>query len=245
VPVSGRKVFEIPFTVQAPGTYQVPAIDFAYFDPASESYKVVRTEPISFTVMEGTGKPGYVLDTITHAKPKSFSQQMGENRGWVVAVIGFLIALGLFLWVKNDKKQQSKITTPSAVEEEKMVAEDASTAFANLAAAAPQNPLTHSEECLQSEDCRAFYKLLNQEFKTFLAAKFSINAQELTAKNVSSKMDKAGIDNELSLSTQQLLQDIDWQLYTPYERNDAMHEIYGKCQDVIQTIQTTYHPAIP
>ncbi len=245
VPVSGRKVFEIPFTVQAPGNYQVPAIDFAYFDPESESYKVVRTEPISFTVNKSTVKPGYLLDTIVQAKPKSFSQQMGENRGWVVAVIGLLIALGLFLWVRSDKRQQAKMVGTTAVAGDTIAEPDPGTDFASLAAEAPQNPLSLSEECLQSDDCRAFYTLLNQEFKTFLTSKFAITTQELTSKNVSSRMDKAGIDNDLALNTQQLLQDIEWQLYTPFERNDAMHEYYGRCQDVIQSIQTTYHPATP
>ncbi len=57
-------------------------------------------------------------------------------------------------------------------------------------------------------------------------------------------MDKAGIENDLSLSTQQLLQDIEWQLYTPFERNDAMHTYYARSQEVIQSIQAACHHAI-
>lgn len=245
VPVSGRKVFEIPFTVPAPGNYTVPAIAFAYFDPTTESYQVVHTAAIPFTVSMGSGKPNYTLDTIVHAPPKSFSQQMGENRGWVVGSIGLLIALGLFVWVRHDKKQHRNLAVAPVVEAEAAEENQTNNILASLAAAAPQNPLSLSEDCLQSEDCRAFYTLLNQEFKTFLAAKFSIGAQELTAKSVTYQMDKAAIDNELALKTQQLLQDIEWQLYTPFERNDAMHDYYARCQEVVQSIQTSYHPVTP
>ena len=240
VPVSGRKIFEISFTVQTPGTYQVPPIDFAFFDPASESYKVVGTKPISFSVQKGSGKPTSAVASIAQRKTKSFSQQIGENRGWVVVAIAFFIGLGLFFWIRGDKKQQAIIkAVPSA-----MATVPTQNIFA-IAAAAVQNPLSLSEECMASDDCRAFYTLLNREFKLYLSAKFSLGAQELTAKKLSSQMDKAGLDNELSIHTQQLLQDIEWQLYTPFERNEAMQEFYSRCQEVIQSIHTNYHPVSP
>ena len=51
-------------------------------------------------------------------------------------------------------------------------------------------------------------------------------------------MDKAGIENEVALQTQELLKDIEWQLYTPFERNDEMEKLYNRSQDLVKSIQT-------
>jgi hypothetical protein len=38
------------------------------------------------------------------------------------------------------------------------------------------------------------------------------------------------------LQLQQLLQEIEWQLYTPFERNETMGLIYSRTQAVLQLI---------
>ena len=49
-------------------------------------------------------------------------------------------------------------------------------------------------------------------------------------------MDKKGIANETVLKLQKLMQEIEWQLYTPFERNDAMHEKYRQAHELVQMI---------
>ena len=102
------------------------------------------------------------------------------------------------------------------------------------------NPLALAENCLQSEECVDFYSLLNHDIKHYLADKFNLNLQDLNAKKISSVMDKAGIDNELALQTQELLKDIEWQLYTPFERNEEMEKLYNRSQGLVKSIQTCH-----
>jgi len=51
-------------------------------------------------------------------------------------------------------------------------------------------------------------------------------------------MDKRNISNDTVLQLQRLLQEIEWQLYTPFERNERMKELYNNAQDIIQLINT-------
>ena len=88
-----------------------------------------------------------------------------------------------------------------------------------------------------STDCTAFYTLLNTEFKSWLAEKFSMEQQDVSVKTINQVLDKAGIENGTALAVEQLMQDIEWQLYTPFERNDTMNEIYSRAQQVLQTIE--------
>jgi BatD DUF11 like domain len=237
VPVSGRRIFEIPFTVQAAGKHEVPAIELSYFDPAAAAYRTIRTKAIPFDVVKGSNKRAQLPGSVLHQQPKSFSQKIGENRWWVVSVIALGMLLGLWFWVRHDKNETDREKLMPVLED--AAQEQAQNIpFSQKADEGMKDPLRLSAECLGNEDCRGFYALLNQELKTFLATKFSLPMQEINAKNVSAKMDEAGIDNEVALNTQKLMQDIEWQLYTPYERTDTMHELYARCRQIIGSMHT-------
>ena len=237
VPVSGRKIFEIPFTVSKEGSYILPAVTFSYFDPASGSYKTSVSDPITIRVVRGTGNTATYVDASVQPPSFSLASTLFKNRTWLVCIIGILIALGLFFWMRLDAKKQTASVSaaglPETPQTENLFVEETVSLIS-------RNPLAMAENCLQSEECVDFYSLLNHDLKNYLANKFSLNLQDLNAKKISLVMDKAGIDNELALQTQELLQDIEWQLYTPFERNDEMGKFYNRSQDLVKSIQTSH-----
>jgi hypothetical protein len=81
-----------------------------------------------------------------------------------------------------------------------------------------------------------FYSLLYGEMKEWLAYRFALDKQAIDVKTISTALDKAGIDNEVVLQLQQVLQEIEWQLYTPFERDETMALIYSRSQAVLQSI---------
>ncbi len=91
---------------------------------------------------------------------------------------------------------------------------------------------------MNDPECVAFYSILMGEIKSFLANKFLIPEEEVNKKRLAEKMDSIGILNETVLSLQQLLQDIEWQLYTPFERNEKMDSLYRRSNELLQLINT-------
>ncbi|RYD77702.1 MAG: protein BatD [Sphingobacteriales bacterium] len=236
VPVSGRKTFVIPFTVNTAGEHTIPLIRFSYFDPAKATYQTDSSKPIAFTVVKGSTGPSYDIDTLSQKKPVSVAQQIFSNREWIVGAVALLIMGGLFLWNKNDRKAKIK----KRIAEEKFKIEQEKFEKVQLATIAekPQNPLHKTEECLNSTDCTDFYKLLNVEFKQWLSHKFSLEIQDVNSKKIAAAFDKSAIDNSTTLQVQQLMQEIEWQLYTPFDRTDTMHDLYSRAQSAIQTINS-------
>ena len=53
VPIQGSKTFSYPFTVSKAGKYTIDSIAFSYFDPATSSYKTLRTAPLEVIVKKG------------------------------------------------------------------------------------------------------------------------------------------------------------------------------------------------
>lgn len=241
VPVSGRKIFEIPFTVQAKGNYEIPSIEFSFFNPATGTYKTLHTKPIAFSVKEGTANKTFYGSTPAIKKEEgTISKWVFKQRGFAIVGIALIMALVLLVWLKQDKKKNKTITVQNKIEPNGKEEQTLHYAMAN--AAEPQNPLQLAEECLHTTECNEFYSILNQELKTYLSHRFSIPVQEINVKKILAAMDVAGIDNEIALQIQQLIKDIEWQLFTPFERNESMNELYNRAQSLLQLIQT-YHLA--
>lgn len=137
------------------------------------------------------------------------------------------------IYVKKDKSNRREHKNIPLNNEEKIAEELVQTSMVNQ-----QNPLLKSEECLYHGDCSGFYPLLNTELKHYLSNKFSISPAEVNTKNIAIAMDKLNISNNSVLQLQQLLQEIEWQLYTPFERNERMKELYEHAHDIISLINS-------
>ena len=234
VPVSGSKIFEYNFSANAPGEYSLPAIDFSYFDPVSASYKTITTKPFAFTVTKATGQ--MLMENIpgSNKEPVTGINKIFNNRWWIIVFIGILVLAGLLIWVKKDKAA-SKINKEPVVKDEEELKLDR---IIETAAINQRNPLEKTTECLYRANCTGFYSLLNTELKSFLANKFSVAAIDINTRGIAAVMDRKNISNDTVLQLQELLKQIEWQVYTPFERNEKMNAMYQEAQDIIQLINT-------
>lgn len=231
VPVTGKKIFEYPFTLDIPGIYTFPPITFDYFDPIKKVYKTLQSNPISFTVTgQVIAKALQSMPDSTDYKKAAFKKIFYE-RTWLVAIIALLFIAGIFIYLRNESARQKK---KQALERQRQGME---TVIEN-SAINQTNPLSQSEKCLGDDDCGQFYGVLLGEIKQFLAHKLDINPEDFNNKKIAEKMDAKNISNETVLSLQQLLHELEWQLYTPFERNEKMIDLYTRSHELLQMINT-------
>jgi hypothetical protein len=229
IPLSGSKIFEIPFAVFNAGNYALPKISFSFFDVASGMYKTVSAAEIKITITKGLG----INNKISTSKKATVSSSPSKFPYLLIAilfaVIGFLSAI--FFWVRKTKKE--KIVLPK-MEKEEIKLENKSNIPEDFSF--NKNYLEKTEACLATANCNDFYTIINAEFKSFLSNKYRTAKEQLNSKSLLAEMDKAGVDNSIMLQTQQLLQDIEWQLYTPFVRNEKLNDMYARAQTIIQML---------
>jgi len=233
VPVSGRKIFEYPFAVSTAGNYTLPEVSFSFFDTQDAKYKTVTSKPLEITVTRGSGKTKTIIAEDKKPEP-NFLVQFFSNRLRVVSLVAVLIIIGLIVWLKRDKIQEKKIIAAPAIPEaavENPVEE---------ILMAQENPLATAEACLDAENNTLFYAELNMGLKHYLAGKFSIPAEALNRKNITEKLDAKGISNETSVQLQDLMNQIEWHLYTPHTDDVKRREMYERAHDLVQMLNT-YH----
>ncbi len=230
IPISGSKTFEIPFSVQNTGNYIFPSINFSFFDPATASYKILSTKEIPFSVVKSTAVAAAPA-AVFHQKEESIFNKLFARRWLIILLIAGIIFVALILFLIRKEKKDSPVRLPAdaaVLNHEKK--------FSNIINAAQQNPLSKTAQCLLQEECITFYSILNAELKDYLAKIFNYNSAAINTKTISTIMEKAGIGNDTSLLVVQLIKDIEWQLYTPFEKTEQVNSIYARAQTVIQML---------
>lgn len=231
VPVYGRKVFEYGFSADKPGTYIIPAINFSYFDPVSGIYKSTSSKQLTVTVtnaVAGASMPGGIM---SKREPVSGINRIFNNRWWIIFFIASIVIPGLVFWIRREKKRTATVTA-SLVEEQPLEEP------VNIPVMSPLNPLSGAEACLDDENCRIFYRQLNNELKQFFANRFNVSSESVNSRQIASILDRNHISNETALQVQQLLQKIEWKTYTPFERDEDLRILYNQAQDIIHLVNT-------
>ncbi|CAN5730594.1 BatD family protein [soil metagenome] len=234
VPVNGNKTFEYSFSANTPGDYMLPAISFSYFDAGTASYKTIGTKPLPFTVTKATGPVVLANRPVNSKTAVTGINRIFNNRWWIIVFLAIVMLSGMLIWVRNERRVAEKHTIPVLLNEEQLKLNS----IIETSAINQQNPLEKTEACLFRDDCISFYSLLNVELKSYLSKKFAVEPININTGTVAAIMDKQNISNDTVLQLQQLLKQIEWQLYTPFERNDKMNAMYQEAQDILQMINT-------
>ena len=227
VPVTGSKSFEYIFTVIKAGTYTLPAVEYSYFDVAQKTYKTLTTTPTVITVTKGTGKVTAAKnDSIVKTDKERFFDIIFFNRLWIIIPAAFIIFTGLFFWIKKENSKEAAVADAKKEKKELVVINKP---------VLSGNPLTHTEDKLVQHDSKGFYEVLNKEFRQFLAVQLQVPLETINKKRIAEELDKKDVAVNTSLQIQQLLNDIEWQLYTPFVDENKMEEIYQSANTIVHS----------
>ncbi len=121
VPMTGTKSFDYIFTPRVAGHYTIPAVNFSYFDPASQSYKTAETKPLELQVTPAVKREKSRPATDGSREEVSTAARIGqmakEHMEWILA--GLLVAgVTIYFWRQNRqlrKTDPSRTVTASAL----------------------------------------------------------------------------------------------------------------------------------
>ncbi len=106
---SGYKQFEYPFIPRSQGEYTIPSVEFSYFDPASESYVVRKSQPFTLSVSADESRTslggGDATTTLQRGLTKEDVKMLGrdirfikiESGGLTAVVSPFILSVNYFV----------------------------------------------------------------------------------------------------------------------------------------------------
>ncbi|MEO8861971.1 MAG: BatD family protein, partial [Ginsengibacter sp.] len=231
VPMKGKKTFTFPFTIAKAGNYTIAPVSFSYFDPESVSYKQLSTQPLTIHVKQGNGvanNTSFLKKIIQNPENNSVLENYG-----VYFIAGLvLLSITLFsLYQKNKVKKKEALLKAISKEDDEDDELENEDQFV-----IPENPLAEAHEKLMEENSIAFYSVLDNSFKKYLAWKFKVPTEELTKKRVIEELDKCNVGLGTSLRLSSLMENIELNLYTPPSDSNHLKEVYEKASEVVSLL---------
>ncbi len=86
------------------------------------------------------------------------------------------------------------------------------------------------------ENSPAFYHVLDVSLKKYLSAKFKVPPEELSRKRLSEELDNCNVGLGTSIRLNNLLENIEINLYAPPSNVNEMKQVYEKAAEVISLL---------
>ena len=254
VPMSGSKSFDYVFTARVSGNYTIPAVNFSYFDPSSQTYKTAGSEPLELRVTAGTKKKQHTATDAVSQTASSAGSRLGrfllDHLEILLAILLFCGVI-LYFWRQKlrlkkkdgDKKEPGPVkrasvsapaTAPAPVQPRSGARDIAAlTATTYLPVAPAADPLLEARQFFDAGDYKAFYREVNRAIWKSIDKKLEFPSSELNKQNVIRQLELRGWDAPSVLSLENILNECELNLYTPAYDTYNMQQLLRQAEWIL------------
>ncbi|RYY21801.1 MAG: hypothetical protein EOO04_17480, partial [Chitinophagaceae bacterium] len=217
-PLSGKKTFDYAISARDTGSYTIPPISFSYFDPRTEKYKTIVTEPITFDVAPSLKKPFFSKDAVQSLIKRPL------HLYWFGAV-----ALAIIVWVSyqlftgRKKKEEPVLAAEPVVE-------------AEPERVLPVLLFVNARKSMRNDDARGFHREVQQVLWKIAADRCEVLPSFLNKQNISFELQKQAIPTAVINNFLTVLNECEWALYTPDHVVEDMEELLDKAVTVSEAL---------
>lgn len=243
--ISGSKVIEYTFIPRHSGNYDIPSVQLAYFDTQAKSYKVIATPVYKLQVAKGAGGESaspvvsnytekedvkqigkdirYIATEDVEIKPET-APLFGSALCWLMFVIPLLLALGLFVVLRNVARENANLTLVKNKKANKVA----------------QKRLKVAQKLLKDGNKDKYYEEVLKAVWTYLSDKLSIPVASLTKEKVESELASKNIDKELIDGFIGILNTCEFARYAPGSGQQEMGNLFDETVRAISTLEERY-----
>jgi hypothetical protein len=209
-PLSGSKLFTIPFTPKSEGALSIPAVTFRYFDPEKGDYATVASNPVELNVLPAR-KPA--LTTVREEKPASAWRYILSGFGIIV------VAVGIYLLLKRGAPHpiagKAQVIKPMEKEETKTEPE--------------KDVLESIRSAFEKGDSKLFYKQLNLVIDQCMMNKYQVDGRY----NWELALAQKGVDAETIREIRELKKEAELAMYTPFVMEAKMVDDLARIERIV------------
>ncbi len=242
---NGYKQFEYPFIPRSQGEYTIPAVEFSYFDPQTESYKVRTTQPFVMSVSadENTTTIGDGVSTLQRSISKEDVKVLGRDIRFIkidsagLAVIGtpFMLSIGYFIAIFAILALA--LIAFVLLRHNINVSENVVLAKGKKANKVAVQRFKEAKKYMSEQNERAFYEEMMKGLWGYMSDKFNIPVSNLTRESVREELTKRGVSAGDVKGFVDIITQCDEAQYSPLAAAH-MGEVYGEALKLISNIET-------
>ncbi len=241
---TGYKEFEYPFIARSEGNYTIPAVKFSYFDPSTNAYTVLNTNPFSVTITpdssarsgaaqveRGVSKMdisllGSDIRFIKLGKAKFTPVRDPLILSWIYfVVVAAVVLIYILLFVllrrkirdsKNEALRRGKRANKMAVQRFKI-----------------------AKKAMDENNERLFYEEMLRGLWGYMSDKLNIPVADLTKECFRDELIKSGGDNDVAQAFSAIITRCDEAQYSPMA-SSQMSDVYGCGLQLLSQIETLF-----
>lgn len=234
--VEGNMVYDFLAVPRNQGTYEIPAIEFVYYDVSTNSYKTIKTQSFKLEVAKGDGNSGTPADysslknqDIHPIKEGEVKIQnindifYGSSTYWVLLTVLFVLFVGILVIFRKRAINNSNIT-------------DLRKKKANRIAT---KRLKYASQLMLANEHDKFYDEVLRTLWGYVGAKLNIPVEQLSKDNISEKLMSKNIDDDTITMFIHAIDECEYNRYAPGDIKGNMNQTFEAAMSAIIKIENT------
>ena len=238
--LEGSKIYDFLIVPRHQGKYELPPVEFTYFDTTTRSYKTVHSEGFTLDVAKGSG-PGTVNDftnqaglqelnkDIRYIKTGSVHQKgldnffFGSVGYWVSLVVLALIFISLFVIFRQRAIDNANVTKMRGKKANKVATKR----------------LKKAATLMTQNKPGEFYDEVLRALWGYVGDKLNIPVEQLSHDNISQRLAEHQTDAATISQFIEALDECEYERYAPGDPKGNMNKVYEKAMTAIEKIEET------
>ena len=234
--MTGTKKAEYLAIPRRAGSFSIPPVEFSYFNPGSDSYQTLYSEPYELSVVKGKETEGdggvyasnqedikylgsdvrHIMNDGAHLKPKHTT--FFTSPTYFSILLGLLVVFVVLLFVLKKRAEMAKDTAANRNRKADKVA---------------RGRLKNAYQHLKAKDQDKFYVEMSQALWGYIADKLGIERSKLSMDTVSETMKEKNVPDELTQQFVDTLNSCEFARFAPGNAEEKMDDLYQRGIDVI------------
>ncbi len=236
--LEGSTIYDFLIVPRHQGKYEIPPIEFTYFDTSANTYKTVRTEGFELNVSKGSGTSSVSDFTgqqdlkelnkdIRHIKTGKATQHdldhffFGSTAYWVSLLVLALIFISLFVIFRQRAIDNANVTKMRGKKANKVATKR----------------LKKAAKLMTDNKPNEFYDEVLRALWGYVGDKLSIPVEQLSHDNISQRLSERGVEPAVITKFIEALDECEFERYAPGDPKGNMNKVYEKAMTAIEEIE--------
>ena len=236
--VEGSMIYDILAVPRHPGKFEIPPIEFVYFNTATQKYETVKSEGFTLNVAKGSGSAKVSDFTgqedlqllnkdIRHIKTGASRQHslddffFGSTGYWCSLIILAVIFISLFVIFRQRAIENANITKQRGKRANKVATKRLKKASRLMAENKPSE----------------FYDEVLRALWGYVGDKLAIPVEQLSHDNISQRLTERQVDEVTIGEFMGALDECEFERYAPGDPKGNMNKVYDKAMNAIEKIE--------
>ena len=238
--VEGSMIYDILAVPRHQGKYDIPPIEFTYFDTTTKKYETVKTDGFTLNVAKGAGT-GSISDftgqedlqllnkDIRHIKTGETRQHsldeffFGSTGYWIALGILALIFISLFVIFRQRAIENANITKRRAGKANKVATKR----------------LKKASKLMADNKPSEFYDEVLRALWGYVGDKLNMPVEQLSHDNISQRLAERNVNEDTVTQFMGALDECEFERYAPGDPKGNMNKVFDKAMTAIEKIEET------